>query len=70
MSITTSQFKWVVASLYLEQSPDDYESVRDILGYRSIGAVERVFGQRGKQAAFERHDDRLAGKSTHSNGRA
>lgn len=58
--ITASQFKWVVAVLQLKREPNNYEAVRDLLGYRTVEAVERVFGPRGRQDAFDRHDDRLS----------
>lgn len=54
-------FRYLATKLHLETYPEDIETVRQILGHRSITTTLRSYTDIKTAAAFRRYDDIIAG---------
>jgi len=57
LTLTVHVFRHLAAKLYLDENPGDYETVRRLLGHRSIATTINFYTEFETIAAFKRYDD-------------
>jgi integrase len=55
--MTTHQFRHLAAKLYLDAHPGDYETVRQLLGHKTIQTTLRFYYELDKIFAAKRYSD-------------
>jgi len=59
--MTVHQFRHFAAKLYLDHHPGDYETVRRLLGHKSIATTIRFYQELDTATAVRRYTDIVAG---------
>ena len=68
VKITPHQFRHLAAKRFLEEHPGDYETIRQLLGHRSLATTLRHYAGDEMAVSAERFDDMITARIKHMKG--